>query len=90
MAALESKRVLLAVLVLLCFFSIQARARTLKEISKLTNRGDHHGNSDAHDNKEAHNSKFKSEEHNHDEVNGGSEVFSMDYTPASRKPPIHN
>ncbi|KAL1337479.1 hypothetical protein HN51_032166 [Arachis hypogaea] len=84
MAALESKRVLLAVLVLLCFFSIQARARTLKEISNLTNRG-------AHDNKEAHNSKFKAEEHNHhDEVNGGSEVFSMDYTPASRKPPIHN
>ncbi|MED6205042.1 hypothetical protein PIB30_014265 [Stylosanthes scabra] len=85
MASLQNKRILLAVLVLLCFFSIHARARTLKETSNLTNRGD------ARNNKEAHDNKIKAEEHDHDEVNDdGSEVFSMDYTPASRKPPIHN
>jgi len=52
-------------------------ARTLKEKSNDVMSTPHH-------NKEDHMFKAK-EEHN-----VGDEVFSMDYTPARRKPPIHN
>lgn len=38
-------------------------------------------------NKEAQDHMFKAKEEDH---NVGDEVFSMDYTPARRKPPIHN
>ena len=64
------------------FFLFLYAARTLKEVSNLTS-----GDATTAHNKEGHDGKFKPEEH---EFNAGSEVFSMDYTPASRKPPIHN
>jgi hypothetical protein len=38
-------------------------------------------------NKEAQDHMFKPKEEDH---HVGDEVFSMDYTPARRKPPIHN
>lgn len=50
-------------------------ARTLKEKSNTANYY-----------KEAEDHMFKPREGD----NGGDEVFSMDYTPARRKPPIHN
>ncbi|AET04626.1 uncharacterized protein [Medicago truncatula] len=77
MAIAQNKRFLVVVLFLICFISIQARARTLKEKSNDVT-------SNTHNNKEDHMFKAK-EEHN-----VGDEVFSMDYTPARRKPPIHN
>ncbi|KAL1364780.1 hypothetical protein HN51_012933 [Arachis hypogaea] len=84
MAGVQKNCTLIVVLILLCFITIQARARTLKERSNMggTTKDanidhDHHGDD-----------KFKPKE---DEGNGSSgEVFAMDYTPASRKPPIHN
>ncbi|KAK7247517.1 hypothetical protein RIF29_42400 [Crotalaria pallida] len=68
---------------------MQARARTLKERSNIPSTRDAHNNNDNNNNKEAHGDvKFKPKE-DHDEGNAG-EMFSMDYTPARRKPPIHN
>jgi hypothetical protein len=55
---------------------IYGAARTLKEKSNDVMSNTH--------NKVDHMFKAK-EEHN-----VGDEVFSMDYTPARRKPPIHN
>ncbi|XP_027339081.1 uncharacterized protein LOC113852885 [Abrus precatorius] len=81
MAATQNKRILLVVFVILCFFSIQSRARTLKESSNLTS-----GDPNTAQHKEAHANVFKPKE----EDNVSGDVFSMDYTPASRKPPIHN
>ncbi|XP_061355595.1 uncharacterized protein LOC133300115 [Gastrolobium bilobum] len=82
MDAAQNKCILLMVFVLLCSFSIQSTARTLRERSNRTS-GD--ANTDHH--MEAHADLFKPKE---EEFNTGGEVFSMDYTPASRKPPIHN
>lgn len=60
-------------------------ARTLKE---RIEKGD--GNDAYRAEKEGldHQSFKPKENNNNNEVNG--EVFSMDYTPARRKPPIHN
>ncbi|XP_057440158.1 uncharacterized protein LOC130732049 [Lotus japonicus] len=87
MAVLQNKSTLLVLLFLLCFFSfhIQARARLLKEKSNQQTIAEV---STTQHNKEAHVDQFKPKEE--EEVNGGAEVFSMDYSPASRKPPIHN
>nr|XP_004503987.1 uncharacterized protein LOC101506875 [Cicer arietinum] len=79
MAISQNKRFLLVVFFLLCFISFQARARTLKEKSKDT---------DTTNNKEVQDNMFKAKEEDHNNV--GDDVFSMDYTPARRKPPIHN
>ncbi|CAK8578900.1 unnamed protein product [Lathyrus sativus] len=79
MAITQNKRFLLVILFLLCFISIQARARILKEKSNDVV-------SVSHD-KEAQDHEFKAKEEDH---NNGDEVFAMDYTPARRKPPIHN
>ncbi|KAJ1412912.1 hypothetical protein SESBI_20064 [Sesbania bispinosa] len=78
----HNKRFLLVVFLLLCFISIQARARTLKEKGNTTRDP-----RTAHNNEEQDHA-FKAKEG--EENNAGNEVFSMDYTPASRKPPIHN
>ncbi|KAK2391060.1 hypothetical protein P8452_28209 [Trifolium repens] len=84
MVATQNKHILV-ILFLLCFFSIhiQVRARVLKERSNQS--GEDHANKAQH--KEVHADMFKLKE---GEENTDSEVFSMDYTPASRKPPIHN
>ncbi|KAI5384296.1 uncharacterized protein LOC127105918 [Lathyrus oleraceus] len=79
MAITQNKRFLLVTIILLCFISIQARARILKEKSNDVE-------SISHD-KEAEDHVFKAKEEDH---NNGGEVFAMDYTPARRKPPIHN
>lgn len=60
-------------------FSIYVAARILKEKSNDVV-------SISHD-KEAEDHVFKAKEEDH---NNGGEVFAMDYTPARRKPPIHN
>ncbi|OIW18187.1 hypothetical protein TanjilG_31307 [Lupinus angustifolius] len=80
MAAIQYKRILLVFFFILCFISIQARARALKERSNVGNSSNVH-------NKEEHDVKFKPKE---DDEGKKGEVFSMDYTPARRKPPIHN
>ncbi|KAI4317167.1 hypothetical protein L6164_025062 [Bauhinia variegata] len=84
MAILQNKRLLLVCFFLFCLISIQARARTLKERSNVAN-GDANT---AHTDKEAHDDTFKPKDT--ELVNTDGEEFSMDYTPASKKPPIHN
>ncbi|KAE9610256.1 hypothetical protein Lal_00006393 [Lupinus albus] len=71
MVVVHYKLILHVLFFILCFISMQARARALKE---------------AH-NKKWFDVKFKPKEDG--EANEG-EVFSMDYTPPRRKPPIHN
>ncbi|KAG4392810.1 hypothetical protein GLYMA_04G217600v4 [Glycine max] len=84
MASSQNKRILFVAFVILCLFSSPTiAARTLKEKSNLTS-GD--VNTVQH-NKEAIAKVFKPKD---EDVNVGGDVFSMDYTPASRKPPIHN
>ncbi|KAK7358887.1 hypothetical protein VNO77_00827 [Canavalia gladiata] len=83
MVVVQNKRILLVVFFLLCFISIQARARTLKEKSNIV-ASTRDANTTHH--KQTHDHVFKPKE---DDNNAG-EVFSMDYTPARRKPPIHN
>ncbi|KAF7834200.1 uncharacterized protein G2W53_009059 [Senna tora] len=58
--------------------TINNEARTLKERNNLNSRDEDHIHA---------NNVFKPK---HNEGNAEGEVFSMDYTPASRKPPIHN
>ncbi|KAK4256753.1 hypothetical protein QN277_006438 [Acacia crassicarpa] len=79
MAITQNKRLVIVVFFLLCFISSQATARTLKERIN--------GNSRVHK-KEARDGIFKPKEN--DKGNADGEVFSMDYTPARKKPPIHN
>ncbi|TKY73883.1 hypothetical protein E2542_SST02640 [Spatholobus suberectus] len=83
MAASQDRRILFVAFVILCLFSSQTIARTLKEKNNLSS-GD--ANTAQHT-KEAHAEVIKPKD---EEVNVGGDVFSMDYTPASRKPPIHN
>lgn len=73
------------VFLLTCSFQnkIVYAARTLKEKTNITSG---HANTVQH-NKESHAEVFKPKD---EDVNVGGDVFSMDYTPASRKPPIHN
>lgn len=65
---------------LLYFFAYAARV--LKERSNLNSED---ANKAQH--KEVHGDLFKPKE---EDANVNGEVFSMDYSPASRKPPIHN
>ncbi|XP_014489969.1 uncharacterized protein LOC106752742 [Vigna radiata var. radiata] len=83
MAVSHNKRILLVAFVILCLFSNQTIARTLKEKTN-TARGDA---STVQHSKESHAEVFKPKD---EDVNVGGDVFSVDYTPASRKPPIHN
>ncbi|CAL0306636.1 unnamed protein product [Lupinus luteus] len=80
MAVVHYKRILLVLFLILCFISTQATARALKERSNIGNSSNVH-------NKEEDDVKFKPKE---DDEGKKGEVFSMDYTPARRKPPIHN
>lgn len=65
-------------------FIFLCAARTLKERSDKGIMKDKTINGD-------HNQTFKPKTNNNEaDHNTEGEVFSMDYTPASRKPPIHN
>ncbi|XP_054804873.1 uncharacterized protein LOC129307946 [Prosopis cineraria] len=86
MASLVNKRLLIVVFFILCFISLQARARSLKEKETINSTG--HEQQEGHDH---HQTVLKPKANNNNEANNAEgEVFSMDYTPASRKPPIHN
>ncbi|XP_045823574.1 uncharacterized protein LOC123916216 [Trifolium pratense] len=78
MAIVPSKRLVLIVFLLLCFISTIARARNLREITK---EGVEKGQS----------SEFKP---NHEvaqtQEKNDDLLDTMDYTPASKNPPIHN
>ncbi|MED6220634.1 hypothetical protein PIB30_046721 [Stylosanthes scabra] len=91
MAGVQKKNcTLIVVFILLCFITLQARARTLKERNNMGSGTTTTDANTGHDDVINHHGddKFKPKE---DEGNGSSgEVFAMDYTPASRKPPIHN
>ncbi|TKY60379.1 Root meristem growth factor 9 [Spatholobus suberectus] len=74
MAMSPNKRLLLVVFLLLCFITMTARARSLREIRDAVKKGqtdlfnpNHEGAQDSND-----------------------ELDTMDYTPAKRNPPIHN
>ncbi|KAF7840053.1 putative transmembrane protein [Senna tora] len=62
---------------------LQGQGRTLKEKSK--GKSDNYVHKEGHDDDD-HHQIFKPKANN----NAEGEVFSMDYTPARRKPPIHN
>ncbi|QCE15297.1 uncharacterized protein LOC114164814 [Vigna unguiculata] len=83
MAVSHNNRILLLAFVILCLFSNQIIARTLKEKTNITS-GDA---STVQHSKESHAEVFKPKD---EDVNVGGDVFAADYTPASRKPPIHN
>lgn len=119
MVATKNNRILLVILVLLCFFTIHMQqvqgnfclkksierwieniniflfqfhelfllffayaARVLKERSNLSSE-----DASTAQHREVHGDLFKPKD---EDVNVKGEVFSMDYSPASRKPPIHN
>ncbi|KAI9108675.1 hypothetical protein K1719_020322 [Acacia pycnantha] len=84
-SSLVNKRLLIVVFFIVCFISFQATARTLKERSNITGMGDETINGGDH---QTFKPKANNEANNNNNAEG--EVFSMDYTPASRKPPIHN
>ncbi|KAK7318504.1 hypothetical protein RJT34_03206 [Clitoria ternatea] len=74
MAMSHNKRLLLVAFVLLCFITMTARARSLRETKDEAKKGEtslfkpnHEG---AHDNSD--------------------DLDTMDYTPAKKNPPIHN
>ncbi|XP_027367481.1 uncharacterized protein LOC113873525 [Abrus precatorius] len=84
MVVVHNKRFILVVFILLCFISIQVRARTHREKSNI-----------ATSTKDASSANHKETVHDHvlfkpKDADNSGEVFSMDYTPARRKPPIHN
>ncbi|XP_061345614.1 protein GOLVEN 2 [Gastrolobium bilobum] len=74
MAMLPSKRLVLVAFLLLCFISMTARARSLRETGVGAEKGQRN--------------LFKL---NHEGAQDSSdELDTMDYTPAKKKPPIHN
>ncbi|KHN34030.1 hypothetical protein glysoja_030484, partial [Glycine soja] len=79
-----NKRILLVAFFFLCFISIHARARVLKEKSNMVDSTSSDASTAHHS--ETHDHVFKPKEGKYN----ANEVFSMDYTPARRKPPIHN
>ncbi|CAL5214527.1 unnamed protein product [Lathyrus oleraceus] len=77
MAIVPNKRLLLIAFLLLFFISTIAQARNLREIKE----GDEKGQS----------SEFKpNHEGTQTQVKNDDLLDTMDYTPASKNPPIHN
>ncbi|KAI5588086.1 hypothetical protein POPTR_005G087000v4 [Populus trichocarpa] len=75
MAKISRNHLVLVAFFLLCFVSTCARARTLREVNNHEVE------------KKDHNNLFPSKENGLHDVD---ELAGMDYTPASKKPPIHN
>ncbi|KAF7840052.1 Root meristem growth factor 9 [Senna tora] len=81
---LSSRRILLVAFLLICFFSISASGRSLREKSKNYN-----GVGEEKVQKQNSN-MFKANKHGGEEANGSDDLVTMDYTPAKKNPPIHN
>ncbi|KAH7520762.1 hypothetical protein FEM48_Zijuj08G0179800 [Ziziphus jujuba var. spinosa] len=80
MAVLPCKRLVLVAFILLCFFSNTARsARSLGVVSKGEDQKGYDDNSTT--------TNFRPKE---DGVRESDAFLHMDYTPARKKPPIHN
>lgn len=77
MAMLPIKRLLLVAFLLLCFISITARARSLRETKELRSAEKGHGSND----------QFKP---NQGVEQDTGDLATMDYTPTAKNPPIHN
>ncbi|KAL3584016.1 hypothetical protein D5086_015077 [Populus alba] len=75
MAKISRNHLVLVAFFLVCFVSTCARARTLREAS---NQGAE---------KKSQNDMFPSKENG---LPDAEELVGMDYTPARKKPPIHN
>ncbi|KAG5241695.1 hypothetical protein OIU76_024857 [Salix suchowensis] len=75
MAQISRNHLVLVAFFLLCFVSTCARARTLREASSHVAV------------KKDQNDLFPSKENG---LPGVDELIGMDYTPARKKPPIHN
>ncbi|XP_057421225.1 uncharacterized protein LOC130715172 [Lotus japonicus] len=75
MAMLPSKRLVLITFMLLCFISITARARNLRETKDGAEKGQ--------------SSMFKPN-HEGAHERSDDDLDTMDYTPAKKNPPIHN
>ncbi|GMN33383.1 hypothetical protein TIFTF001_004129 [Ficus carica] len=82
MSVLLYKRLVLVTFILICFFSATARGRSLGVISK------------GHDEEQKQKLAEKVEQEQHQEqeevVKSANDLLTMDYTPARKKPPIHN
>ncbi|KAJ1412911.1 Root meristem growth factor 9 [Sesbania bispinosa] len=76
MAMSPSKRLLLIAFLLLCFISMTARARNLRE------------NKDGAE--KVQSSEFKLKPNHEGAQDSSDELDTMDYTPAKKNPPIHN
>ncbi|KAH1251153.1 Root meristem growth factor 9 [Glycine max] len=76
MAMSPNKRLLLAAFLLLCFITMTASARSLREIKDDAVK------------KSTQTSFFKPNHEGAEDSN--DELDTMDYTPAKRNPPIHN
>ncbi|BAT79078.1 hypothetical protein LR48_Vigan04g103700 [Vigna angularis] len=80
MAMLPTKRFLLLALLLLCFLSINATARSLRETK------DELAPVSA---EKSYENQFKVNQGGQQEQDTG-DLTTMDYTPAKKNPPIHN
>ncbi|EXB64477.1 hypothetical protein L484_006714 [Morus notabilis] len=89
MAVLLSKRLVLVTFILICFFSATARGRSLKAVlNKEVN-----DKNQSHDQDQQKVAKAVQDVHDQDQqevTEIANELLTMDYTPARKKPPIHN
>ncbi|PSS36737.1 Ankyrin repeat domain-containing protein [Actinidia chinensis var. chinensis] len=79
MVVLPSKRLLLVAFFLLCFVSITAKARSLPKESSS-----HGGEKGDQNDPLTVTQSINMQPHSHEDLE------TMDYTPARKKPPIHN
>ncbi|KAF5745179.1 Root meristem growth factor 9 [Tripterygium wilfordii] len=79
MARVPCKRIVLVVFIVFAFISITARGRSLREASKEDEAVVVKGQDNQFTPKE-----------NGAESDDGDDLVGMDYTPARKKPPIHN
>ncbi|TQE09336.1 hypothetical protein C1H46_005072 [Malus baccata] len=89
MAAIPCKNLVVVALFLLCFISITAQGRRL-ELGVVSK-----GAADAHQKKshDLHDTTFKQKQDDDQGVvlpDESNDLLAMDYTPARKKPPIHN
>ncbi|KAF5727683.1 hypothetical protein HS088_TW22G01379 [Tripterygium wilfordii] len=79
MARVPCKRIVLVVFIMLCFISITARGRSLREASK----------DDGGVVVKGQDNQFTPKENGAQSADD-DDLVGMDYSPATRKPPIHN
>ncbi|KAK4264824.1 hypothetical protein QN277_025950 [Acacia crassicarpa] len=89
MAMSTSKRLLLIAFVLLCFISLTAKGRTLRESTtgNINNNGE---DEKGYKSNMLKTSKAGGEKTADNNTTTDGDFVTMDYTPAKKNPPIHN